>query len=113
MARLTAGCIGWFGLGVILAEILNTSDLLDVRLKIFFVAAPLALLYVLSQLMLIYFERRVSCSMVDKDRYQRLKTVYLVCFWMVGVCFLIALPFLWWGVIKELAVAAGQGGKAF
>ena len=101
MSRLIAGVIAWFGLGVIITEILNNFNLFDFRLKVHFVAVPILLIFLLSELVKNYF------------KHQRIITIYNLFLGLIGLIFLLSIPFLWWGVIKKLSMLANEGKKVF
>ena len=113
MARLIVGLIAWFGLGVIIAEIINTTGLFGFRLKVLFVAGPIAILYLISQIALKYFERKAEEYSHAATWHRKIKTYYHLMLCIIGLCFLVSIPFLWWGVIKKLAMAANEGRRFF
>jgi len=108
MSRLIAGLIAWLGLGVIITEILNNFNLFDFRLKVHFVAGPILLIFLLSQLILKHFENKANSSIDDENKYQRIINIYYLFLGLIGLCFLLSIPFLWWGVIKKLAISANE-----
>ena len=113
MHRLILGVIAWFGLGVIIAEIINTVGLFEFRLKVLFVAGPITTLYLISQFALKHFERKADVSKHAEKWHRKFKTYYHVMLCVIGLCFLFSIPFLWWGVIKKLAMVANEGGRVF
>lgn len=106
MARVIAGLLGWFGLGIIFAEIINVSKLFDFKLNAFIFAITISFVYLFFQLVLKYLNKKLIVSLKDNSRYQKVKTIYRILFFLIGISCLISIPFLWWGVIKKLAVLA-------
>ena len=50
MSRLIAGLLAWFGLSVIITEAVNNFSWFDFRLKVHFLAVPVLLIFLLSEL---------------------------------------------------------------
>ena len=113
MVRLIAGFIGWFGLGVIIAEALNNYNLFTFRLNAMAVAGSLAFTYVSFQMVLKGFAKRADTSAGDDKTYRKIRTIYQVVLAIIGLGGLISIPFLWWGVIKRLAMSANEGSRLF
>ena len=108
MSRFIAVLLSWLGLGVIITEILNNSNLFDFRLKVYFVLGPILLIFLFSELILKHFKNRARSSKADENKYKRIITTYHLFLGLIGLCFLISIPFLWWGVIKKLAMLVNQ-----
>jgi hypothetical protein len=113
MLRVIAGLFAWVGLGVIITEIINNSNLFAFRFKVPFVAAAISLIFLLYQLMLKHFKKKANSSIEDEIRYRRVITLYRLFVWIIGLCCLLGIPFLWWGVIKKLATSAKEGKRVF
>lgn len=100
MLRLVAGTIGWIGLGIILAEVVNNLNLFSYRLALLHAMLPAA----------VYLSFEIALKRVRSQRHgkagsgpARIELIYHWVVGLVGVAFLVSLPFLWWEVIKKLA----------
>ncbi len=113
MSRLIAGTIGFFLFGVIVAEIINNFDLFDFKLKVYWAAVPLAVGFLFHELIIKNLEHRLNTSIEDTIRYKKIIAVYYAFLWIIGLCALLATPFLWWGLIKGLAILANEGKLVF
>ena len=113
MIRLIAGFIGWFGLGVIIAEVFNNFQMVSFQLNPILTAASLALVYVILQVLLGHLAGRAAGSTDEAKTYRKLFAFYQVLLAIIGIGGLISIPFLWWGVIKRLAVSANEGIRLF
>jgi hypothetical protein len=113
MSRLITGLLTWFGLSVIITEVVNNFSSLDFRLKVHFVAIPVLLIFLLSELVINNFQNKANSSAVGKNKHQRIITVYNLFLGLDGLIFLLSIPFLWWGVIKKLSMIANEGKKVF
>ena len=76
MSRLIIGLLAWFGLSVIITEAVNNFSLLDFRLKVHFVAVPVLLIFLLSELVIKNFQNKANSSADGKNKHQRIITVY-------------------------------------
>ena len=113
MSRLIAGLLAWFGLSVIITEAVNNFSWFDFRLKVHFAAVPVLLIFLLSELVIKNFQKKANSSAEDKNNHQRIITIYNLFIGLIGLIFLLSIPFLWWGVIKKLAMLANEGKKLF
>jgi hypothetical protein len=107
-APYIAGLLMWLGFGIIVTEVINKAELIPMRLSAPHMAVSILIAYLGSSWIMRYFERRARRSNQSEQAYRRLKRVSLVLQFLLGLGIMISLPFLWWGVIKELAA---QGGK--
>jgi len=105
--------IGLFGFGVIAAEILNNFNLFNFKIEVYFLAVPISLIFLVSELLLRHFEIKASSSVSDEIKYQRVKNYYYLFLSGIGFFLLISIPFLWWGAIKKLARLANESMKHF
>ncbi len=112
-SRIFAGSIAWFGLGVILAESLNASALLGLRLNAVSAGGAISAIYLLSQILLRHLEKKAGLSEKNQKNYARISRLYRIALWVLGLSCMVSIPFLWWGVIKKLAVSAKEGLKGF
>ena len=103
MGRLITGLLALFGLSVIITGAVNNFSLFDFRLKVHFVAVPILLIFLFSELVIKNFQKKANYSADDKNKYQRVITIYNLFLGLIGLIFLLSIPFLWWGVIKKLA----------
>ncbi len=101
MSRLVIGFLAWFGLSVIITEAINNFSIFDFRLKVHFVAVPILLIFLLSELVIKNFQKKANSSADDKNMHQRIITIYNLFLGLIGLIFLLSIPFLWWGVIKK------------
>lgn len=111
MSRVIIGLLAWFGLGVIIAEIVNNCNFLDFKLKALFVAVPISLTYLLFQLILSHYESKDNHCAKGTIQRRRVTTAYHTILLVIGLCCLASIPFLWWGVIKRIAASANQADK--
>ena len=100
MLRLSAGMLGWIGLGIIIAEVINNLKILEFNLNLLQALLPAAI-YLVFELVLI--RMKSQSSIAADNKYARVKSIYQWILGLVGLIFLISLPFLWWEVIKKLA----------
>ena len=84
MSRLIADLTGWFGLGVIITEIPYNFNLFNFRLKVHFVAVPIVLIFLLSELILKHFKNKANSSIDDENKSQRIITTYSLFVGMKG-----------------------------
>ncbi|MDJ0986227.1 MAG: hypothetical protein QNJ26_11850 [Desulfobacterales bacterium] len=107
MGRLKS--ISWFifcllglsGFGVIVAEVLKKWHFISEDLSVVWVVAPILILYIVQQATQSSYVRRyfnLSSHFVSRSR-----TIINIILVILGVFALISLPFLWYGVIEELA----------
>jgi hypothetical protein len=100
MVRLLVGISAFFWLGVVIAEVVRQSELLTTIGSPFFWGAVTALLFVAAEFMLLYI--RCSAKRTGTEAKQ-VATAYHLFLGLICLILLAAIPFLWWGVIKELA----------
>jgi len=108
MGGIVAISLGWFGLGFIIVEIMNSSNVIDYKLNATPIAALISLTYLFFQLALKFFKRKSSLVLHENKKYHIIKTVYQILYFIIGVACLISIPFIWWGVIKKLAISANE-----
>lgn len=109
MARLIFYIIGVFVFGVIYTEILNGLKLFDFSIPVYGFAGFISLVFLFLESIMKYFEARSSRSDADEARYRKFRDYCYKWLALLGFVLLIALPFIWWGAIKRLAVMAEQG----
>ena len=100
MLRLLIGIAAFFWLGVVIAEVIRQSELLGAIGSPFLWGICTALLYGASE----YIQNRIHrTAQRTGTQSGRMVTGYQV--FLAGICliFFATIPFLWWGVIKELA----------
>ena len=100
MLRLIAGTLGWAGLGIIIAEVLNNLEMFLFKLNLWHALLPAAV-FLLTELLIkqIAIRRRFAAD----DKYARARSFYQWIIGLIGLLFLLSIPFLWWEVIKKLA----------
>ena len=107
-SRLAAIC-GIASLAVIVAEVINNTRWLPVRVEILHVVVPLLALYLFYELAIRMIrqqaDRREPAGKIARALLRTTRTIYLV----LGIIALLSIPLLWWGVIKKLAAQAGEG----
>ena len=113
ISRLIAGLLAWFGLSVIYTEIINNFNLLGFKLKFYYVAIPVLVIFLFSELLINIYQSRANFLPDQINKRQPILTAYNLILGLIGLIFLVSIPFLWWGVIKKLAMVASQGKKPF
>jgi hypothetical protein len=109
MGRLIVGMLGWFGFGVLLAEIVNHLNWFESDWKVGWVAVPVSLGFLVFELALRHCRKKAALSPADEIRFRRLVAAFQVLQCLAVAVLLLAVPFLWWGAIKKLAALANQG----
>ena len=99
MLRLFAGTLGWVGLGIIIAEVINNYGFFDFKLTLPHALTP-AGVYLAFEIALRFQPRRSNGT---ASAPARISKIYHWILGLVGLLFLISLPLLWWEVIKKLA----------
>ena len=106
ISRLAAIC-GIASLAVIVAEVINNTRWLPVRVEILHVVVPLLALYLFYELAIRMIQqqtdRRQPAGKAARVLLRTTRSIYLI----VGIIALLSIPLLWWGVIKRLAEQAG------
>jgi len=104
MLKRIAEYIAWLGLGVIIAEVMHTSDAIELQIPLWAVFGGITGVYAIhlwaSQMM----QKRAETDDRRRSHYQR------IYHWVMGVIclsLLVLIPLLWWGVIKNLAAMGG------
>jgi hypothetical protein len=101
--------LGWFGFGVLLAEIVNHLQWFESELGVGWVAVPLSLGFLVFELGLRHRRKKAALCPADEIRCRRMVAAFQILQCLAVAVLLIAIPFLWWGVIKKLAVLAHEG----
>lgn len=107
--QLIAGVLGLLGFSVIITECINSFELFDFPVKIPFVAIPVLLLFLLSQIVNRIANSKANCTAAGKSKYHRIITVYNSLLFLMFIALAASIPFLWWGVIEKLSGMANQG----
>ena len=108
IGRIFAAGIGLTGLGIIVAEVINSLRWVEFRLTPVIITVPILIFYGL-------------CEITVRRKNQETTSTQAhgagpVFSWMdavlslIGLLFLLSIPLLWWGVIKRLAQSASGGG---
>ena len=93
--------LGLFGFGVIVSEVLKKWHFINQSLNILWVIAPILILFIAKQaLHSAYLIARLNLS---PQFVHRSTTTFNIILVILGILALISLPFLWFGVIEELA----------
>jgi hypothetical protein len=100
MVRLLVGVAAFFWLGVVIAEVVRQSALLGFIGSPFFWGGVASLLFVATECMLAYIRRSDKQNATGT---KRVDTAYHLFLGLICLLLLTAIPFLWWGVIRELA----------
>lgn len=100
MLRLIAGTLGWAGLGIIIAEVLNNLEMFQFKLNLLHALLPAAV-FLFTELLIkqMVLKKRIAAD----GKYARVRRFYQWILGLIGLIFLISIPFLWWEVIKKLA----------
>ena len=107
--RLFIGSIAWFGFGVILAEVLNNSNLFNFKLEVYLVAGSISLTFLSIKLILKIYCEKAKFSIKNEKSYTQILNVYHIFLVLIVLLGSLSLPFLWWGMIKKLAKMANAG----
>ena len=108
IGRVFAGVIGLTGLGMIIAEVIDSLRWVEFRLSPIIITVPMLIFYGLCEIT-IQRKKKEATSM----RPPRAGSIFS---WMnavlslIGLIFLLSIPLLWWGVIKRLAQSVSWGG---
>ena len=104
-----AGIIGIISLGVIVAEVINNTSWLPVRLQPVQIVLPAVALYLLYELVIRAVRQKTdrgeSAGKTARVLLGTTRSIYLI----LGIVALLSIPLLWWGVMKRLAALAGKG----
>lgn len=106
MARLIFCTIGIFIFGVIYGEILNSLRIFDINVNVYFFAGSISFVFLLSDWIFKHFGNRAAVSNKNENRFNKLKDSYFIFMAFLGFIIVLAIPFIWWGVIKRLAAIA-------
>ncbi len=113
MARIILLTLTWFGFGVIAAEIFNSFEWFDYRVNVLFIAIPITLFSVISDIVLNTYKKKAKNSAGDERRYHAVLKRYRFLLGSIGISIFVLIPLVWWGVIKQLAALAGDGYRDF
>ncbi len=100
MFRLLVGIFAFVWLGVVVAEVVRQAELVATIGSPFLWGALNALVFVAIELMQVILRHPAKLA---GERPQRIITAYHLFLAFICLVFLFAIPFLWWGVIQELA----------
>ena len=103
---MMAGIIGWAGFGVIVVEVVNHSEILNFRLDVPLAVIAILILYLLYEFTLLRIRAGRKLDPDSPNLFTRIGKGYKFLIGLAGLCVLITIPFLWWGVIKRLAMTA-------
>lgn len=109
MIRLIFCTIGAFIFGVIYGEILNALKFFDIKVNAYFFGGTISLAFLVLDSLFNHFKKKASLSNHDQILFNRIENFYFILFSIIGLILVIAIPFVWWGVIKKLAMVANQG----
>ena len=107
MIRIVVTAIGWFGFGIILAEIFNNMSQIQFRFEPVIFAGILSMVYMAFKLVLGRLECRPEEDEKGSIRYHKILKTYEFLMVVLSIFFLILIPFIWFGVIKKLAAGGG------
>ena len=111
MVKVFACAIGLTGLGVIIAEVINSLGWFEFHLAPFFVAVPMLFFYGLYEIVIHRIKQSATSIQAQKaSTFIKWTNVILS---LIGLIFLLSIPLLWWGVIKKLAQSASQEVRFF
>lgn len=111
MGRTIAGAVGLIGLGIIMTEVVNSLKWFESRLTPVVVTLPMLVFYGLYDF--VAPRTNHDAASIPNDRTGTLFRWINAVLSLIGLIFLLSIPFLWWGVIKRLAQSASQGGRFF
>jgi len=100
MVRLLVGSAAFFWLGVVTAEVVRQSVQIGLVGSPFFWGALASILFAATEVMPAHVRRFAKDTGVAA---KRVASAYQFILGLICLLLLVAIPFLWWGVIKELA----------
>ena len=106
MVRATVCVVGTFVFGVIYGEILNGLNIIALNVNVYLFAGSISLTFLFFDILFNYFEKRASEPDQAESKLKKFKEYYSIFLAIVGFILLVAIPFVWWGAIKTLAVQA-------
>ena len=109
MVRYIVCVIGIFVFGVIYGEILNALHIFDFNVNVYLFAGSISFTYFFMDLTFRYFEKKSLESNESKDKFKKIQEYYYLFLAFLGFILVVAVPFIWWGAIKQLAVMANKG----
>jgi len=113
MPRLIVGMMMWFGMGIVVAEVLRNFGFDPFHLTPAALAAAFSLLFLFSDRLLHHLKNGSRGSGDPEGAYRKTVDLFEYLKFILTVLILLFIPFLWWGVIRKLAVIANEGKKAF
>ena len=109
MFQFLIGIIALFGFGVILAEVLNNFNLFNFKLEVYIFAGSITLTFLSIKVIIKVYREKAKFSIENKKKYNQILDVANIFLVLIALLGLISLPFLWWGIIKKLAMTANVG----
>ncbi len=105
--------LGLLGFGAIAAEVINSFKLFAFRVEVPFVAVPLILIFVFSELVEKRLADKADIPAEGRDRYRRIIAIHYLILALLFIALVVSVPLVWWGAIKKLATMANQGKIAY
>ena len=106
MVRAIVCLIGTFVFGVIYGEILNGLNIFDLNVNVYLFAGSISSTFLFFDILFNYLEKGTPESDQDEIKLKYFKEYYYVFLALIGFALLVAVPFVWWGAIKTLALQA-------
>ncbi len=106
MLRLIVGLFACFWIGIVVAEIAGKAGLPGTDNTLIW-GAGAAALFLASEIVQRLLHRYLDRA-ADDSRPKRLLSAYHLVLGVLCLCLLAGIPWLWWGVMKELAGVAGR-----
>ncbi len=113
MIRLIACGLGLAGFGVIIAEIINNAQFLGIKVKPYIVVIAFLAIFTVHELFIERIKQKYISFAGLKRKDKIVLTLYNLIYGIIGVLMFLGIPYLWWGVIKKLAMMANEGKSPF
>jgi FtsH-binding integral membrane protein len=108
MIRLIACGLGLAGFGVIIAEIINNAQFLGIKVKPYIVVIAFLAIFTVHELFIERIKQKYISFAGLKRKDKIVLTLYNLIYGIIGVLMFLGIPYLWWGVIKKLAMMANE-----
>jgi hypothetical protein len=113
MLRVVACALGLAGFGVIIAEIINNAQFLGIKVKPYIVVIAFLAIFTVHELFIERIKQKYISFAGLKRKDKIVLTLYNLIYGIIGVLMFLGIPYLWWGVIKKLAMMANEGKSPF
>jgi hypothetical protein len=111
MTHFVVELVVTLGFSFIVVVVINSANLLPFKLDVPFVCGSVVLIHIWSRIYIRYLKKKAEVSSSGRKTLKGARAIYRVVQGVIGIGVLVSLPFLWWGVIKRLAMVTGKGGS--